>query len=240
MSRAAPAPSGPPREAARSLSVIVPLAPGETAADGLLTQLHALPAGSEVVLVGAGTPSPRPAGWPAGLPCRCVASPAGRARQMNAGARQAAGAWLWFLHADTRLTPAVLPALGCFMAAGQPVLGWFWLRFAADGPALTRLNAWGANVRSAVFGLPFGDQGLVLPATCFRMIGGYDETVPAGEDHHLVWTLRHAGVRPRPVGATLVTSARKYARHGWMTTTLRHWKATTAQAYAGCRNKVRS
>ena len=222
-----------PQTTGQRLSVIIPLAPGETALDGLLAQLTALPAGAELVLVGAGAPPPRPAAWPARLPCHCIASPAGRAPQLNAGARHSTGAWLWFLHADTRLTPAALPALERFIAHDRPALGWFWLRFAADGPALTRLNGWGANVRSAAFGLPFGDQGLLLPAVCFHEAGGYDETLLAGEDHHLVWALRHAGVPARPVGAALVTSARKYARHGWARTTWRHWKATAAQAYAG-------
>ena len=213
-----------PPSLGQRLTVIIPLGPDETAADGLLAQLHALPAGSEVVLVGAGAPPPMPVGWPHALPCHRLASPAGRARQMNAGAAQAAGDWLWFLHADTRLTLPALPALAHFLAAGRPALGWFWLRFAADGPALTRLNGWGANIRSAVFGLPFGDQGLVLPTACFAAVGGYDETVAAGEDHHLVWALRRAGVGHRPVGAAIVTSARKYARLGWAKTTWRHWK----------------
>jgi cellulose synthase/poly-beta-1,6-N-acetylglucosamine synthase-like glycosyltransferase len=222
------------------LSVIIPLGPEETLAAGLLEQLLALPAGSEILLVGADIMASKPTCWPDRLPLYTVSATAGRARQMNAGARTAAGAWLWFLHADTRLTPEALPALARFLDAGEPALGWFRLRFGEDGPALTRLNAWGANIRSGVFGLPFGDQGLVLPATCFAAAGGFDEAATAGEDHLLVWTLRGAGVKLSAIDAALVTSGRKYAKYGWAATTWRHWMATMTQAYAGWRNTTGS
>lgn len=220
--------SGPQRV---RLSVVVPLGPGETEAAGLLAQLRALPPGCEVVLVHAGAVA---GDWPPGL--RHVASPPGRARQMNQGASQAAGAWLWFLHADTRLTPGALPALLGFVARDAAALGWFSLAFRPDGPALTRLNARGANLRSRWLGLPFGDQGLVLPAASFAALGGYDEAAAQGEDHLLVWAAHAARLPVRPVGAAVVTSARKYARRGWLRTTGAHWGATAAQAYAGWRN----
>jgi hypothetical protein len=109
-------------------------------------------------------------------------------------------------------------------------LGWFDLAFLEDGPRLVRLNAWGARLRSRVFGLPFGDQGLVLPAASFAALGGYDESVRYGEDHLLVWAAHAARLPVIPVGATLYTSARTYARNGWLLTTLCHWMLTLRQA----------
>ena len=210
----------------------MPLAPGETEEEPLLAALRGLPPGSEVILVRADpVPRGRPAGWPTGIAFREVETERGRARQMNAGARAARGRWLWFLHADTRFTPATLPALRSFLAHGEAAMGWFDLAFRRDGPPLARLNAWGANRRSAWLGLPFGDQGLVLPSTEFARLGGYDEAARYGEDHLLVWAAHRSGLPLRRIGAGLSTSARKYARHGWGATTWLHWRLTAAQAW---------
>lgn len=210
------------------LAVIVPLGPGETEQAGLLAQLRGLPPGSEVLVVGAGSAPEPPPDWPGGIAWRGLAGPAGRARQLNFGASETGAAWLWFLHADTRLSEAALPALDDFLGRGEAALGWFRLRFRADGPRLAALNAAGANLRSSWFGLPFGDQGLVVPAADLRAAGGYDETVPRGEDLLLVRSLRRAGLPLRAIDADLHTSARKYARHGWARTTLDHWIGTVS------------
>ena len=224
---------------ALQLSVIVPLAPGETAWLPLLAQLRALPAGSEVIVVHAGSPRQPVSDWPATVALRqCVSAP-GRARQQNLGASVARGRWLWFVHADSQLLPATLPALQRFVTRPHDALGYFDLRFDNDGPRLAVLNAWGANLRSHWLKLPFGDQGLLLPTARFAALGGFDESVACGEDHLLVWAARHAGLPIVAVGAWLCTSARKYARHGWLRTTVRHGWLTLLQAWSARRNLQR-
>ncbi|WP_291775709.1 TIGR04283 family arsenosugar biosynthesis glycosyltransferase [Castellaniella sp.] len=227
--------------ASLSLSVIVPLAPGETEWQGLLQQLTSLPAGSEVIVVRADDESwPAPAGWPMRLRYReCHCKP-GRARQLNLGARLATGHWLWFLHADSRLRPDSLRELQRFLAEGIDALGWFQLAFRKDGPPWTVLNAAGANLRSRWLGLPFGDQGLVLPRHCFEALHGFNEEARYGEDHLLVWAAHHAALPLRRIPALLETSARKYAQQGWLTTTLGHWQRTTAQAWPAWRARRRA
>ena len=226
--------------AALSLSVIVPLAPAETEWRGLLQQLTALPAGSEVIVVRADDESwPAPDGWPTQLRYRQCHGEPGRARQQNLGARLASGHWLWFLHADSRLRPDSLRELQRFLAEGTDALGWFQLAFRTDGPRWTALNAAGANFRSRWFGLPFGDQGLVLPRHCFDALGGFNEAASYGEDHLLVWAARHADLPLRGIDALLETSARKYAQHGWLATTFKHWQRTAAQAWPAWCNQRR-
>ncbi len=219
----------PPR-----LTIVIPVGPGEREAAGLLDQLRHLPLPAEIILV-ASAAQP----WP--IPVTTVEVPptANRAHMLNAAAAQAAGAWLWFLHADTRLLPGALPAMAAFVLGGQPALGWFHLTFRPDGPALTRLNAVGANLRSRWLGIPFGDQAFLLPTVQFRALGGFDETARYGEDHLFVWTARAAGLQTRPVGATVATSARKYARLGWARTTLLHWRLTAEQAWPAWRGRNR-
>lgn len=214
------------------LSVIVPLAPGEAAWEGLLEQLRAIPPGSEVILVRAGSePLKLPQDWPRSMRLAECQSEQGRARQLNAGARAACGRWLWFLHADTRLTEATLPALRTFLSRGRDGLGYFSLRFLRDGPRLTALNAFGANLRSRWLGLPFGDQGFVLPAHRFWQLGGFDERRAFGEDHQLVWQAQAAALPLVSLGASVLTSGRKYEHDGWLRTTLRHLRLTAAQAW---------
>ena len=214
------------------LSVIVPLASGETAWHGLLDQLAtALSEDCEVILVHADTQPASPIQWLARSRLRQHASPPGRAAQQNRGAHAAHGRWLWFLHADSRLQPDTLPALWRFVERDDDALGYFDLAFDHDGPRLAAVNAWGANLRSRALKMPFGDQGLLLPARRFAALDGFDELARYGEDHLLVWTARRAGLPILGVGAPLQTSARKYARHGWLRTTWRHLRLTLIQAW---------
>ena len=218
------------------LSVIIPLGPAEEETSGLLDQLCELPGNCEVILVKAVNKDlERPSSWPATLTWREYTNSGGRARQMNLGARVARGNWLWFVHADSRLLPQSLPVLGRFIDEPHDVMGWFDLRFRDDGPRLCRLNAWGANLRSHWLGLPFGDQGLVIRRSRFEKLGGFDETLACGEDHHFVWQAHSQGLPVQRLSAPLATSARKYAEQGWLRVTLRHVYRTLTQAQSSRR-----
>jgi hypothetical protein len=213
------------------LSVVVPVGPGDRSWPGLLGDLGALGDGAEVILVA--TEGEAPADFVArdhGLaaPARWLEAPAGRARQQNAGARAAAGESLWFLHADSRLPARSVRAAEEF--AGRNGLGYFRLRYLADGPLPARLNAVGAGIRSRLLGLPFGDQGFLLPRATFRALGCFDESLDGGEDHALVWMARARGVPLVPIGDPIFSSARRYRDQGWLRTTLRHARLTISQA----------
>lgn len=221
---------GMPQDSTILLSVIIPLAPGEQAWRRLLPQLAACGVRSEILLVHVESDHVDPDDGDPNPDLRLIASAPGRARQLNAGARAACGRWLWFLHADSRLTANVLPQLQGFIAADVDALGYFDLRFEHDGPWLTRLNAAGANLRARWLGLPFGDQAFVLRAETLRRLGGYDESARYGEDHLLVWRAHAAGLPLRRLPAVIVTSARKYRQQGWLPTTLKHLWLTARQA----------
>lgn len=215
------------RRALESLSIVIPVGPGETAWRELLPCLGELTPETEVILA-ATTPPPeapavlaRQAGLTAEL--RWLVSRPGRALQMNAGAAAATRQWLWFLHADCRPDPAALEALGRFIAlSGDERIGYFDLRFQPDGPWLVCLNALGANLRSRTMGLPFGDQGFCFARNCFERLGGFDERLVLGEDLDLILRARHLGIAARPVGAALHASARRYRAEGWLRATARH------------------
>ncbi len=230
------------------LTVVVPVGPGDRLSPQLRDQLAALPSAAQVVVVGCDAdarvdlsgqmPAARAAGaGESGPRWSQLHAPAGRSLQQNTGAAQGGGAWLWFLHADAALTPETLPALARFIDAGVPALGYFDLRFLDDGPALMGLNAAGVWLRSRCLGLPFGDQGFVLPRALFDTVGGFDEGTVRGEDHQLVWRLRRAGFPVGAVGAPLCTSARRYAALGWRRTTRGHIGETLRQAWRFSRSE---
>lgn len=218
--------------ATATLSVIVPVGPGDNNWRALLPDLASLPDTAEIWLVAA------TGEVPADFSARALAltrrtqwveAPAGRAAQQNAGAVQAGGEVLWFVHADSRVTAATLTALNRYLETPHG-LGYFDLRFLGDGPLAMRLNASGAWLRSRWLRLPFGDQGYVVRRDDFWRIGGFDQHLGAGEDHALVWQARRSGVNLRALHAPLYTSARKYAEGGWWRVTWQHLAATWKQA----------
>ncbi len=232
----------PPMDALTLLTVVVPVGPGDTLEPVLRTQLALLPPGSELCVVCADASDAAAMEFAAtaepGPDWQCLLASPGRAAQQNAGAIAATREWLWFLHADSVLARETLPALAKFLQRNESALGYFDLRFLDGGPALMGLNALGTWMRSRWFGLPFGDQGLVLPRAAFERLRGFDTTLACGEDHDLVWRARRAGLPLRPVGARLYTSARKYSEFGWCSTTAATQQETWRQAWRFARREV--
>ena len=136
-------------------------------------------------------------------------APKGRARQMNAGARLARGAILYFLHADS-LPPAgydrwILQAMG-----EGPQAGCFRLRFE---PPHWFLNAfaWCTRINHPL--CRGGDQSLFVPRLWFEKTGGFDEAFQIYEDNQFIGRLyREFSFRVLP--AYVTTSARRYENVG--------------------------
>jgi len=148
-----------------------------------------------------------------------ITVPPGRGGQLAAGSAGKSD-WLLFLHADTVLSPDWVAAAGVFMEsplAGDHA-GYFRLRFDSDSArarTVERLAAW----RCRTFGLPYGDQGLLIKRSFYERIGGY-RALPLMEDVDLV---RRIG-RQRLVAldAEAKTSAARYERDGWTLRPLRN------------------
>ncbi|UYZ64245.1 TIGR04283 family arsenosugar biosynthesis glycosyltransferase [Hymenobacter weizhouensis] len=133
----------------------------------------------------------------------------GRAAQLNHGAAAAAGAILYFLHADTYPPPGFLAAVRAAVAAGAGS-GCFRLRFDSQHWFL-RLNAW--FTRFDVDAIRFGDQSLFVRRAVFEQAGGYRPELVVMEDQEIVGRLRrHGPFRVLPQAVT--TSARKYHENG--------------------------
>jgi rSAM/selenodomain-associated transferase 2 len=205
----------PPR-----LSIIIPALNEARSLQAHLPLLQpARAAGHELILVDGGSTDEGPA-LAAPLVDKLVRSPAGRAAQMNAGAAQASGDVLLFLHVDTRLPEGAIALLQ--QAFAQPGVQWgrFDVRLSGSHPAF-RLIEFMINLRSRVSGVATGDQGLFLRAGLFHAIGGFP-ALPLMEDVAITKTLRRLA-RPLCLRERVTTSSRRWEHHGIVRTVLLMW-----------------
>ncbi|MCL4765644.1 MAG: TIGR04283 family arsenosugar biosynthesis glycosyltransferase [Hyphomicrobiaceae bacterium] len=145
-----------------------------------------------------------------------VRSEPGRGSQLIAGAQRARFPWLLFLHADSVLEPGWHGEASAFIArveTGQRPPAAAAFRFALDDVGFRpRLIEAGVSLRCALLRLPYGDQGLLVPARLYREIGGY-RPMPLMEDVDMVRRLGRR--RLTMLRSRAVTSASRYRRDGY-------------------------
>ena len=200
------------------ISIILPLLNEVSILSGTLAGLPAAP-DVEVILVDGGSTDGT---WEVAgnFPqVRRLKAHPGRGRQMNAGAIVSRGDILVFLHADTSFGAAHLTALRQAAADPRFAAGAFELTLTPPSPAL-KIIAWGANRRSRLLGLPYGDQVLTLRRNLFFALGGFAIRRP--EDLDLVIRLKRQ-TRLRLLTPPVASSGRRWLEQGYFRTTLKHW-----------------
>jgi rSAM/selenodomain-associated transferase 2 len=221
-----------------ALSIVMPTL---NEAVGIEATLHALQPlrarGVEVVLADGGSSDGTAERAAQGVDT-VVASPRGRALQMNAGAAAARSDALLFLHADTRLPP--LADLHVLQALAT---GACWGRFDVriEGrPWMLRVVGALMNLRSRCSGIATGDQAIFVTRAAFERVGGFPAQ-PLMEDIEISRRLKRLG-RPACLRACVHTSGRRWEQRGvWRTIVLmwrlrwRYWRgespARLAEAY---------
>jgi rSAM/selenodomain-associated transferase 2 len=138
-------------------------------------------------------------------------APKGRASQMNAGAKQAQGEWLLFLHADTVLPPGAIQRLNGMEADHAIQAGGFMHRFSGDDWRL-KMISFLDNFRCIRSRIIYGDQALFVRRALFEQLDGFPNR-PILEDVALCERLLTVA-RPLLLSPSVVTDARKFLKMG--------------------------
>lgn len=196
--------------------MIIPVLNDTDALTALLGRLRALqPAPVEVIVVD-GAAHPDVAVVCAAADARYLTAPAGRGPQLRAGAAQARGAVLWFLHADARPPLNATAVIRDAVAQGAQA-GYFRFRFSGARTWTKRVIefcvAWRCRVATV-----YGDQGLFARRQVYERTPGFAAT-PLFEEVPLVRALRRAG------GFTMLPAAievdcRRWERRGFWRQTM--------------------
>ncbi|MBR9767525.1 MAG: glycosyltransferase [Paracoccaceae bacterium] len=132
-----------------------------------------------------------------------------RGGQIFAGVSACKCDWVLILHADSRLSQGWAELIP---AAPDPERAYYFqLQFDAIGFAAWWVAKW-ANLRSKIFALPYGDQGILIHKSLLASVGGYP-TASLMED---VILARKLGRRLTALPITITTSAEKYNAQGWL------------------------
>jgi rSAM/selenodomain-associated transferase 2 len=196
------------------LAVVIPTL---NAVRTLPVTLAALPAADEIVVAdGGSTDGTKELARSAGA--LVVTAPRGRGAQLAAGVAATRHSWVLLLHADTTLGSGWAIAARAHIANGPARAGYFRLALASADPRARRLE-WAVAWRCRLFGLPYGDQGLLIHRDLLRTVGGIRPLLLM-EDVDLVYRLGRR--RLTALSAEAITSAEKWERDGWTRRSLRN------------------
>jgi rSAM/selenodomain-associated transferase 2 len=190
------------------LSIVIPTL---NAAETLPGTLRSIRQADEVVVVDGGS-TDATAAVAEREGARVIRAARGRGRQLHSGAGAAAGDWLLFLHADTRLERGWREAVNGHSARQPEKAACFRLKLEAQEWQARVVEA-AVRARVRLLGLPYGDQGLLVPRPLYEALGGY-RPLPLMEDVDFARRLGRSRIAPLEVAA--LTSAERWRRDGWL------------------------
>jgi rSAM/selenodomain-associated transferase 2 len=203
------------------LSIIIPCL---NEAGGIAATLRALAPlrarGVEVVVVDGGSTDDTVA-LTQPLADQVITASRGRAMQMNAGAAQARGDVLLFLHADCRLPSDADALIADGLNRAQRNWGRFDVELSGSHPLLG-VVAKMMNLRSRLTRVSTGDQGLFITRTLFEAVGQFP-CIALMEDVALTKALKRYSP-PLNLRHRIVVSGRRWEKHGVVHTILLMWK----------------
>ncbi len=200
------------------ITVIIPVLNEEKAIGPTLKALEALRADEVIVVDGGSADSTRKIAEQANV--LLLSSPAGRARQMNRGAKAAGGDVLLFLHADSRLPHSGLRDVRLALEDPNCVGGRFDVELDSRRWIL-RLVGILISIRSRLTRVATGDQAIFVRRRIFEEIGGFPE-IPLMEDIAFSRILKRSG-RVACLKNRVVTSARRWQTEGVWRTIFKMW-----------------
>ena len=203
------------------LSIIIPcLNEADNIADALNALAPLRVRGVEIVVVDGGS-SDATVSQARPLADQVITATRGRAMQMNAGAAQAHGDVLLFLHADCRLPERADGLITDGMNRAHRTWGRFDVMLTGTSAMLGTVATL-MNWRSRLTGVSTGDQGLFVTRTLFEAAGRFPQ-IPLMEDVALAKSLKRYGA-PLNLRHRMRVSGRRWEKHGVLHTILLMWR----------------
>ena len=207
------------------LSIIIPSFNEE---DNILNTLNAVQvlrkAGHEMILVDGGS-TDRTLDLAQGLVDTIIKSEKGRAKQMNAGAKEAQGDILIFLHADTVLPKNIENVIIESLSYSKCVWGRFNVQLSGKSLAFRIIETL-MNKRSCLTSIATGDQAIFIQKNMFYEINGFPE-IPLMEDIEISKKLKHYS-KAICIKERVITSSRRWEENGILRTVLLMWSIRLA------------
>lgn len=189
------------------ISVIVPVLNEEARIGPVIDQIRADGTAPFEIIVADGGSTDGTAATAGKMNARVVIGSPGRGHQIAAGAANATGDILWFLHADSHVAPGSLAAIRHAVDADRKTGGNFRVIFdGASGFAdwLTDFYAWFRRR-----GLYYGDSGVFIRREIYDGIGGM-RPMALMEDYDFTRRMERFGGTCCIDDPALVTSSRKF------------------------------
>jgi rSAM/selenodomain-associated transferase 2/rSAM/selenodomain-associated transferase 1 len=199
----------PPSTASKLISVIIPTLNEAKTIKPTISNLKKCRQ-TEIIVVDGGSQD-ETVEIASSMGARVLTSAPSKARQMNAGAAEATGNVLLFLHADTRLPENFEKCVLAALSRDEICAGSFSLGIDSDAGGLRFIERV-ANWRSRFFQMPYGDQALFVSRNLFHEIGGYPD-YPIMEDFELVRRLKRKG-KIAILPESVQTSPRRWLHYG--------------------------
>ena len=209
------------------LAVVIPVLNEATSIESTLARLQPMRArGTRVIVVDGGS-ADASAVIAEPYVDRVLHSARGRAQQMNAGAKAAIhdGAdVLLFVHADSELPDSADHLIDTALQTTGRAWGRFDIRI--DGPPTLRVVAAMMNLRSRLTGICTGDQAIFVTRPAFERLSGF-APIALMEDIEFSKRAKRLS-RPAAVTSRVVTSGRRWQRHGTWRTIVLMWRFRAA------------
>ena len=212
------------------LSIIIPCLNEAKNIVATLSRLQSLRARGHEVILSDGGSRDKTVELARALVDHCIDSATGRAAQMNAGAITASGDILCFLHADTlapeNIDKIILNALSSSTKIKTPQWGFFCIQLSGAAWPFRIIERL-INIRSCTTHIATGDQGVFIQKALFNQLSGFAD-IPLMEDIELTKRLKKIAQPVCIKHNRLITSSRRWEKHGIIRTVILMWKLRLA------------
>ena len=143
-----------------------------------------------------------------------------RGLQLNIGAKKAIGEWFIFIHADSRFNQDWFKKVKSAIRYQKNFVYFFKFKINNE-KIIYRFLELVVNLRSFIFKIPYGDQGLIIHRGTYFKNKGYKK-IPLMEDLDFIKRLKK-NTRLKMLSIPIFTSSRKWQKNNFIFQAFKNW-----------------